>query len=223
MSKKSKVGKSEKHHIVIIELDASMPRRDPKKSHLYIGVTPSEAEARLTQLKNGSGPKYARGHYLSVFEREPYSKPARDQGIAKRRLNEIIEKYSRLGHAVNNQVNEWHVYVINLKQDHLKVKPKLGHVYVGSTSKSITQRVEEHENRLTSKKGRRLNSKYVTKHFQGLNKALSLRQKFFTRMSAVNREESYAEELCKKGYLVRAGQFTPNQQTCISKRKTKNQ
>lgn len=221
MKKVAKASRKLKYHIVIIELDSTLPRRDTKKAHLYIRTSLSSAEDCLRQLQQGQGSGFAKGHYLSVFAKAPYSKPAKDPKVAKRRLDETIEKYARLGHIVNNNKSEWHVYVIDLKQDHLKVEPKSGHVYVGSTSKTVNERVKEHQKGAKTSKGHRLNSKYVTKHFDGLNKSLSPTEKFFTSKSAEEKEERLAEELCRKGYLVRAGQFTPNQQRCISKRKTK--
>ena len=215
------MSKSLSYHTVIIELDSTLPRRDKKKPHLYICTSLSSAEDRLRQLQQGQGRGFAKGHYLSVFANSPYSKPAKDPKVAKRRLDETIEKYARIGHMVNNNKSEWHVYVIDLKQDHLEVTPKSGHVYVGSTSKDVHERIREHKNGAETSKGHRLNSRYVTEHFGVMNKSLSPKEKFFTSKSAEEKEERLAEELCRKGYLVRAGQFTPNQKTCISKRKTK--
>ena len=221
MKKVSKATMSLKHHTVIIELDSTLPRRDTDKPHLYIGTSLTSAEEYLLRLQQGAGPAFARGHYLSVFAESPYSKPTSDPEVAKRRLDETIEKYSRLGHMVNNSNSEWHVYVIDLKQDHLEVKPKSGHVYVGSTSKTVDERVRQHNEGVESSKGHRLSSRYVFQHFGGLNKSLSPKDKYFTSKAAEEKEERLAEELCQKGYLVRAGQFTPNPKTCISKRKTK--
>jgi Uri superfamily endonuclease len=221
MKKVAKASGKLKYHTVIIELDSTLPRRTTKKAHLYIGTSLSSAEDRLWQLQRGAGPSFAKGHYVSVFTKAPYSKPTKDPKVAKRRLEETIEKYARLGHMVNNQKSEWHVYVIDLKQDHLKTKPKSGHVYVGSTSKTVSERVKEHQKGAKTSKGHRLNSQYVTDHFDDVNKSLSPNEKFYTSKSAEEKEERLAEELCRKGYLVRAGQFTPNPKTCISKRKTK--
>ena len=223
MKKVAKGSKSLRYHTVIIELDSTLPRRNSKKPHLYIGTSLSTAEDRLAQLQRGAGPKFIKGHCLSVFAKSPYSKPAKDPKIAKRRLDETIEKYARLGHMINNNQNEWSVYVIDLEQDHLDVKPKSGHVYVGSTSKTVSERVLQHKNGAETSKGHRLNSQYVTDHFKDMNTSLSPKAKFYTSKSAEEKEERLAEELCRKGFLVRAGQFTPNPKTCISKRKTKNQ
>jgi Uri superfamily endonuclease len=223
MKKVAKASGKLKYHTVIIELDSTLPRRDSKKPHLYIETSFSSAEDRLLQLQRGAARPFAKGHSLSVFAKAPYSKPTHDPKVAKRRLAETIEKYTRLGHMVNNNKSEWRVYVIDLKQDDLKTMPKSGHVYVGSTSKTVNERVRQHQNSAKTSKGHRLNSKYVTEHFDGLNKSLSPTEKFFTSKSAEEKEERLAEELCRKGYLVRSGQFTPNPKTCISKRKTKNQ
>jgi len=223
MKKVSKGSKRMRFHTVIVELDSALPRRDAKKPHLYICTSLSFAEDRLGQLQQGAGPKFAKGHYLSIYTKSPYSKPAKDPKVARRRLDETIERYERLGHAVNNNQREWHVYVIDLELDHLDVKPKSGHVYVGSTSKTVSERVLQHKNGAKTSKGHRLDSQYVTKHFKNWNKSLSPEEKFYTSKSAEEKEERLAEELCRRGYLVRAGQFTPNPKTCISKRKIKNQ
>ena len=221
MEEVSKATRSLKYHTVIIELDSTLPRRGTDKPHLYIGTSTSTPDERLRQLQQGAGPAFAKGHYLTVFAESPYSKPTSDPEVAKRRLDETIERYSRLGHMVNNSRSEWSVYVIDLKQDHLEVKPKSGHVYVGSTSKTVEERVGQHEKGTETSKGHRLSSRYVFQHFGGLNKSLSPKEKYFTSKAAEEKEERLAEELCQKGYLVRAGQFTPNPKTCISKRKTK--
>ncbi len=210
-----------KYFTVIIELDSTLPRRDTDKPHLYIGTSTSNPDEHLRQLQQGNGPAFARGHYLSVFAEPPYSKSTSDPDVAKRRLDEMIERYSQLGHMVNNSRSEWHVYVIDLKQDHLEVKPKSGHVYVGSTSKTVDERVEQHKSGAESTNGHRLSSRYVFQHFDGLNESLSPKGKYFTSKAAEDKEERLAEELCRKGYLVRAGEFTPNPKTCISKRKSK--
>ncbi len=95
MTKVAKASGKLKYHTVIIELGSTLPRRDSKKPHLYIGTSLSNAEDRLGQLQRGAGPKFAKGHYVSVFAKSPYSKPAKDPKIAKRRLEETIEKYAR--------------------------------------------------------------------------------------------------------------------------------
>ena len=179
-------------------------------------------EARLKTLKGPgtAGPDYARGHYVKIYEASPYAKPRTSAAVARRRRDEQIEKYIRRGHFVNNG-EKFHVYVVDLKQDHLKTQPAKGHVYVGSTSKDVETRIEEHRLGRKSETGKKLNSNDVTSYLIGHNKKLSPAEHFFTRTSAEDAEEKLAEELCRKGYLVRAGQFTPNAKTCISKRKTK--
>ncbi len=66
MKKVSKGAKSLQYHTVITELDKTLPRRNSKKPHLYVGTSLSTAEDRLGQLQRGAGPKFAKGHYLSV-------------------------------------------------------------------------------------------------------------------------------------------------------------
>jgi hypothetical protein len=156
----------------------------------------------------GSGPKYAVGHFTKLLNLVPYKTPAKTIEIAKKRKKELIERLSAAGHAVNGNAKEWRVYVIDLKQDHLVKKSPKGHIYVGFTSKSIDERVNQHKDGAKSTKGQRLNSKYVTAHFVGLNKKLTPKP-FYVERHAKDREGTLAKELAKKGYLVRAGDKTP--------------
>jgi predicted GIY-YIG superfamily endonuclease len=221
-AKTKKPAKTAKYCVVIVELDTKLRGRDKTKPHLYIGISKTLPEARLKKLKEpgSAGPDYARGHYVKIYEASPYAKPRTSLEVARRRCDEQIEKYIRRGHFVNNG-EKFHVYVIDLKQDHLKTQPAKGHVYVGSTSKDVDTRIEEHRAKRKSETDKKLNSNYVTLHMIGHNKKLSPTGHFSTRTSVEDAEEKLAEELCRKGYLVRAGQFTPNAKTCISKRKTK--
>ena len=214
--------KTAQYCVVIVELDTKLRANGQSKPHLYIGMSTTSPEAQLKKLKGpgSAGPVYARGHYVKIYEASPYAKPRTSAAVARRRRDEQIEKYIRRGHFVNNG-EKFHVYVVDLKQDHLKTQPAKGHVYVGSTSKDVETRIEEHRLGRKSETGKKLNSNYVTSHMIGHNKKLSPAGHFFTRTSAEDAEEKLAEELCRKGYLVRDGQFTPNAKTCISKRKTK--
>ena len=225
VAKPAKSGPSTKpaqYCVVIVELDTKLRANGQSKPHLYIGMSKTAPEARLKTLQGSrsAGPDYARGHYVKIYEASPYTKPRTSAAVARRRCDEQIEKYIRRGHFVNNG-ERFHVYVIDLKQDHLEIMPNKGHVYVGSTSKDVETRIEEHRVKRKSETDKKLNSNYVTNHMIGHNKKLSPAGHFFTRTSAEDAEEKLAEELCRKGYLVRAGQFTPNAKTCISKRKTK--
>jgi predicted GIY-YIG superfamily endonuclease len=221
-AKTKKPVKTAKYCVVIVELDTKLRGKDQSKPHLYIGMSKTAPEDRLKKLQESlsAGPDYARGHYVKIVDANPYAKPRTSLEVARRRRDEQIEKYIRRGHFVNNG-EKFHVYVIDLKQDHLKTMPKKGHVYVGSTAKDVETRIKEHRLGRKSITDKKRNSNYVTLHNDGHNKKLSPTGHFFTRTSAEDAEEKLAEELCRKGYLVRAGQFTPNAKTCISKRKTK--
>lgn len=202
---------SKRYHMIVVQLDDAMQRRNSKKPHLYVDYCVSSPEARFKQLLNGAGPSFAKGHYLKLLDVAPYKTPAKTIEIAKRRKKELIEKFAAEGHAVNGNCKEWRVYVINLNQDHLANKSRRGHVYVGFTSKPIMDRVYEHKNGAVSSKGNRLNSKYVTEHFDGLNEKLTPGP-FYIEQEAKDREGSLAEELSRKGYFVRAGEKTPDRQ-----------
>ncbi len=202
-AKPAKVGantKTAKYYVVIVELDTKLRGRDKTKPHLYIGMSKTPPEARLKTLQGSrlAGPDYARGHYVKIYEASPYSKPRTSAAVARRRRDEQIEKYIRRGHFVNNG-EKFHVYVVDLKQDHLEIMPNKGHVYVGSTSKDVETRIEEHRVKRKSETDKKLNSNYVTSYLIGQNKKLSPAGYFSTRTSAEDAEEKLAEELCRKG------------------------
>ncbi len=200
--------KTKWYYLIVVQFDDTMKKRDPRKPHVYVDYCLSSPEVRFQQLRNGAGPRYAVGHFTKLLNLVPYKTPAKTIEVAKRRKNELIEKLSAAGHAVNGNAKEWRVYVIDLKQDHLVKKSPKGHIYVGFTSKSIDERVNQHKYGAKSTKDQRLNSKYVTAHFVGLNKKLTPKP-FYVEQHAKDREGTLAKELAKKGYLVRAGDKTP--------------
>ena len=214
-AKPAKVGaktKTAQYCVVIVELDTKLRAKDQSKPHLYIGMSKTPPEARLKTLKGpgSAGPDYARGHYVKIYEASPYAKPRTSLEVARRRRDEQIEKYIRRGHFVNNG-EKFHVYVIDLKQDHLKTKPAKGHVYVGRTSKTPEERFKQHmgEKPLVGKDRR---SKVVKRLGIRLNYDL-MPKSVSTETQSIQLEKDWAKRLKDRGYRVEAGDATPDRKT----------
>ena len=107
--------KSVKYCVVVIELDETLPRRDQSKPHLYIAVSASLPDDRLSELKRGKGPKFAVGHYVDINKGESDIHLSLDLVEARKLLKKVKLRYAENGHAVNGASDEWRVYVINLK------------------------------------------------------------------------------------------------------------
>ena len=211
-AKTKKPAKTAKYCVVIIELDTKLRGRDKTKPHLYIGTSKIAPEDRLKKFKEpgSAGPDYARGHYVKIYEASPYAKPRTSLEVARRRCDEQIEKYIRRGHFVNNG-EKFHVYVIDLKQDHLKTQPAKGHVYVGRTSKTPEERFKQHmgEKPLVGKDKR---SKVVKRLGVRLNYDL-MPKSVSTETQSIQLEKDWAKRLKDRGYRVEAGDATPDRKT----------
>ncbi len=214
-AKPAKVGantKTAKYYVVIVELDTKSRARDKTKPHLYIGMSKTPPEARLKTLQGSrlAGPDYARGHYVKIYEASPYAKPRTSADVARRRCDEQIEKYIRRGHFVNNG-EKFHVYVVDLKQDHLEIMPKSGYVYVGRTSKTPEERFKQHMGGKPLE-GKDRRSKVVKR--LGIRLSYDLMPKSVsTETQSIQLEKDWAKRLKDRGYRVEAGDATPDRKT----------
>ena len=214
-AKPAKVGantKTAKYYVVIVELDTKSRARDKTKPHLYIGMSKTPPEDWLEKFKGPgtAGSDYARGHYVKIYEASPYAKPRTSADVARRRRDEQIEKYIRRGHFVNNG-EKFHVYVVDLKQDHLEIMPKSGYVYVGRTSKTPEERFKQHMGGKPLE-GKDRRSKVVKR--LGIRLSYDLMPKSVsTETQSIQLEKDWAKRLKDRGYRVEAGDATPDRKT----------
>ncbi len=211
-AKTKKPVKTPKYYVVIVELDTKLRGRDKTKPHLYTGMSKTPPEDQLTKIQESrsAGPDYARGRYVKIADANPYAKPRTSAEVARRRCDEQIEKYIRRGHFVNNG-EKFHVYVIDLKQDHLKTMPKAGYVYVGRTSKTPEERFKQH---MGGKPlvGKDRRSKVVKRLGVRLNYDL-MPKSVSTETQSIQLEKDWAKRLKDRGYRVEAGDATPDRKT----------
>jgi len=98
----------------------------------------------------------------------------------------------------------YRTYVINLHNPNL-TDPGTGYVYVGQTSKTPEQRLQEHLNGTPSRKGHNLASRKVLKYGTELNYDLMTQRIYLTQKQALTAERRLAARLRQQGYTVEGG------------------
>lgn len=199
--------------IIVVELDETMPRRNPLLPHLYVANTVDNPESRFDFLLSGKGPDYARGTFLRLrLDLNPYDEPAVDEDVAARRLRSLKQGLTKDGYAINGIATTWHTYVVNLDPAGMTDVGK-GYVYVGQTSHTPEERYAIHKGPKPEAPARDIRSKVVNKRGIGLNyelmKQLTPESPIFTHADALRLEKTWAKKLHSMGYRVEAGEATP--------------
>jgi hypothetical protein len=188
--------------VMVVELDDTIPRRDPAKPNLYVAVTAQEPEKRYRDLETGRGPKWLQGRLVRLRE-DLTSGPfiLREEAAAER--DAAIGCLRGEGFTVNRGAGVWTVYVIELDPKGTK-NPGQGFVYVGQTSKSAEERFKEHTKGKRNKRGP-LFSPVVKKWGLRLRMDLAPDTRYFDRKSAEAAEKRWAAKLKAEGYRVAGG------------------
>ena len=205
-----------KRNIVIVELDLSMRRRNPKLPHLYVANTVDTPERRFQQLQNGKGPEFARGKHLELRQDlNPYDGPAEDEVDAANRLKRLVRALTVEGYAINGISTIWYTYVVDLDPTGMTDVGK-GYVYVGQTSHTPEARYAIHKALKPEPPAKDLRSKVVAKRGLGLNyelmTKLSPSSPVYTQQDALALEKKWAKKLHNMGYRVEAGDATPGRE-----------
>ena len=188
--------------VIVVELDDVVPRRDPDKPNLYVGLTIEAPAARYERLKRGYGPAWLQGHLVRLRD-DLASGPflRRDDASLERRM--AIRCLRSEGYTVNRDTRVWTVYVIELDPKGCK-DPGNGFVYVGETSKTPEARYEEHIKGKRNKRGR-LYSRSVRKHGRRLRLDLAPETRYFDGASSKAAEKRWARKMKDEGYKVVGG------------------
>jgi len=184
--------------IVVIERADDSTRRDPRLPHLHVGITITAPGDRLDAVWNKKRAKRPNRWGSIRYDLMDDSSFA-THSLAGTGKQEMIERLSRLGHAVNGTATVYRTYVIELDDSD---KPgHLGWLYVGQTSKPIANRIDEHRT------GTRFRSSpKVRKHFRCARLDLANPQAFFLQEDALMAESRLRVQLERLGYLVEGGQ-----------------
>lgn len=143
--KRDEHSKLSTYWIVAFELSDIVPRRNPKKPNLYIAIQkrPAASEQVARELMRKQRKLFA-PHIVKDFELNGLAGPYLRVEEAKKIRDQIALHLAWRGHVVNPSPTPSHrLYVIDLDPEILGNKGKK-HVYEGSTSKSLKDRVEEH-------------------------------------------------------------------------------
>lgn len=216
------------YHIVVVELDNSLPTRFPGKPHLYVELSMSSPALRLKHLQQGRAPKFAAGKCVRLYKYAPKTRIHTDYSKAKAELKKCKEQLVRGGHALNGLAitwsQQWVVYVLDLdhsdKSEQMKNSDgsgKFGYVYVGQSSNSLEIRLAQHRRVMSSKSGRNIGAR-ATKNRQIFG--VLHNETVFSADHAKEREIALAKAWEARGYLVDAGHVTPHK---LRKRSTKRE
>jgi len=186
----------------VAELDDVVPRRDPDKPNLYVGLTIEEPAIRYERLIRGYGPAWLRGHLVRL-RGDLVSGPFLSRDDAKLECRMAMRCLGSEGYTVNRDPRVWTVYVIEMDPKGCK-NPGKGVVYVGETSKTPEERFKEHLKGKRNKRGR-LYSRSVHKYGTRLRMDLAPEIKYFEGASSKAAEKRWARKLKDEGYKVVGG------------------
>jgi len=188
--------------VLVVELDDIVPRRDPDKPNLYVGLTIEEPATRYERLKMGYGPAWLQGHLVRL-RGDLVSGPFLSRDDARLECRMAIRCLKSEGYTVNRDTKVWTVYVIEMDPKGCK-DPGKGFVYVGETSKTPEARFKEHIKGKRNMRGR-LYSRSVRKYGQRLRMDLAPEIRYFDGRSSKAAEKRWARKLKDEGYRVIGG------------------
>lgn len=192
------------YRVVVLEVTDVVERIRPDRPNLYVGVTTRTAQQLADGLNNGRyRPSWARHNIVQIrADLATDDTVTYDEAVEQR--DTLIRQLRTKGYTVNRTTTAYRTYVINLHNPNLK-DPGKGYVYVGQTSKTPEQRLQEHLTGAVSTQGRNLASRVVKKHGVDLNPTLMTDRIYLTQKQALKAERRLAERLRDQGYVVEGG------------------
>ena len=199
---------------MVVELDSSMPERQPGKPHLYVGVTVETPERRFERLSQGRVRSQFKGHFKTL---RPDLNPEHGKPLtveeARAKLSSEKQRLARLGHAINGTNTLWNCYVVDLEPPVGMTDIGEGYVYVGQTQLTPEERFKVHKGPRPVPPKKDIRSRVV--HNRGIRLNLELMKTlrpsgpFFTHGDALMAEREWARTLHERGFRVEAGDATP--------------
>ena len=192
------------YRVVVLELTNVVSRIRTDRPNIYVGVTARTAQQLADGLNDGKyKPAWARNNVVGLLDK------LAPQGTltyteAKQLRDDLERQLRTKGYTVNRNTTAYRTYVINLDNPDL-TDPGKGYVYVGQTSKTPEQRLQEHLTGARSAKGHNLASRKVLKYGTQLNYDLMTQRIYLTQKQALKAERRLAERLRQQGYTVEGG------------------
>jgi predicted GIY-YIG superfamily endonuclease len=188
--------------VIVVELVDVVPRRDPARPNLYVGITTQEPAKKFEMLEKGRSPEWLRGRLVKLRD-DLTSGPfvLREEAVRERKM--AVKCLKEEGYTVNRDPAVWTVYVIELDPKGCR-DPGKGFVYVGMTSKTPEERFEEHRKGKRNRRGP-LFSPIVRKRGRRLRMDLAPDTKYFDLVSAKAAEKRWCEKMRAEGYRAVGG------------------
>ncbi len=203
MANRERRNDTEEYSVVVVELDDQQPRLNPLEPNLLVAITTSDPEELLSRLAQGKGKKnkWARNRVVKLRHDLGPDVTFTDHKSAKSCQQSLIKELQEKGFSVNQQRQSWRIYVIKLERDGYPDN----YVYVGSTSKTPEERLQEHKDGKHNSKGP-LFSRKVKKYGTVLLYDLFPEENIFlTQDLALKCEKDFAKKLKKDGFKVEQG------------------
>ena len=193
-----------RYRVVVLELTNVVSRIRTDRPNLYVGVTTRTPQQLADGLNNGKyTPSWARNNVVGILDTlAPAGTFTYTE--AKQLRDDLKRQLRTKGYTVNRNTTAYRTYVINLHNPNL-TDPGKGYVYVGQTSKTPEQRLQEHLNGTPSRKGHNLASRKVLKYGTELNYDLMTQRIYLTQKQALTAERRLAARLRQQGYTVEGG------------------
>jgi Uri superfamily endonuclease len=193
----------QEYWLIVIELDDVVPRRDPRRPNLYVAQTVSPPVERFATIQRSKKKHWYTGHIKRLRLDLANSKTYKSSEDAKQSLTKLKRKLTSEGYTVNRNTQVWTVYVIELDKTAVS-NPGKGYVYVGETSRTPEERLQQHLEGARNKYGR-LYAGVVKQHGVKLRPDLAPRKKYFDQASAKRGEKEHFELLKSRGFNVKGG------------------
>jgi len=192
------------YRVVVLELTNVVSRIRTDRPNIYVGVTARTAQQLADGLNGGKyKPAWARNNVVGLLDK--LAPTGTFTYMEAKQLRDDLKRQLRTkGYTVNRNTTVYRTYVINLDNPNL-ADPGKGYVYVGQTSKTPEQRLQEHLNGARSGKGHNLASRKVSKYGTQLNYDLMTQRIYLTQKQALKAERRLAERLRQQGYTVEGG------------------
>jgi len=192
------------YRVVVLELTNVVSRIRTDRPNIYVGVTTRTPQQLADGLNNCKyKPAWARNNVVGRLDKlAPTGTFTYTE--AKQLRDDLKRQLRTKGYTVNRYTTAYRTYGINLHNPDL-TDPGKGYVYVGQTSKTPEQRLQEHLNETLSRKGHNLASRKVFRYGTQLNYDLMTQRIYLTQQQALKAERRLAERLRQQGYTVEGG------------------
>ena len=194
-----------KYNLVVLEIDDIVKRRNPTLPNLYVAIIDQSLTWYSSRLTEQRFPKWVDGSIRCVRDDLSKALDTSRKFVAEAEKKSLISRLSAQGYTVNRDERVWTVYVVELDNTGI-ADAEVGYVYVGQTSLTPEQRVQQHLADSRTRDGRAsLSVKVVRERFVRLRMDLAPQEKQYSDWASRAAEEQCARRLRDLGYLVAGG------------------